>query len=437
MIIYIGNSILGLMYLIPQFLKDKSFPVAYKLLAVSLFLGALLPEYLTVIIPFVVFVFCVTRKNTERISLKGDKFLIIMSVYAVYLAVTAFWAKVPKASVMMGIIWIGATVCAMTIISLCDTREKIENIMLCLVGTAAANSIIAIIQMCFMAVGRSDLFPNPLYQKLDEFVYGLVNYDFFFEEVRDRVAACFENPLIFATFLVMVFPIAAYCCFYTATKKRRAFSIICSLLIFFGILFTFLRGAAVAIIVSFMVLSFAGKKPAKFMSGLAAAASLIIMVTIFERRGVAASQDLSTNYRIGLWGCTFGLIKGNFLFGVGAGYNNVTGYLFENGLEFSHSHNLFIEVLAEGGIIGLGLFGVLLSVVAYDFFKLCRMTGWYRSYGIAFLSSLSGFTVMSLFDNTLCTPKQILCFSVLAGFMQAALRIKTKTSGDRKNEGTT
>ena len=190
------------MYLIPQFLKDKSFPVAYKLLAVSLFLGALLPEYLTVIIPFVVFVFYVTRKNTERISLKGDKFLIVMSVYAVYLAVTAFWAKVPKASVMMGIIWIGATVCAMTIISLCDTREKIENIMLCLVGTAAANSIIAIIQMCFMAVGRSDLFPNPLYQKLDEFVYGLVNYDFFFEEVRDRVAACFENPLIFATFLV-------------------------------------------------------------------------------------------------------------------------------------------------------------------------------------------------------------------------------------------
>ena len=407
------------MYLIPQFLKDKSFPVAYKLLAVSLFLGTLLPEYLTVIIPFVVFVFCVTRKNTERISLKGDKFLIIMSVYAVYLAVTAFWANVPKASVMMGIIWIGATVYAMTIISLCDTREKIENIMLCLVGTAAANSIIAIIQMCFMAVGRSDLFPNPLYQKLDELVYGLLSYDFFFEEVRDRVAACFENPLIFATFLVMVFPMAAYCCFYTATKKRRAFSIICSLLIFFGILFTFLRGAAVAIIVSFMVLSFAGKKPAKFMSG------------------VAASQDLSTNYRIGLWGCTFGLIKDNFLLGVGAGYNNVTGYLFENGLEFSHSHNLFIEVLAEGGIIGLGLFGVLLSVMAYDFVKLCRLTGWYRSYGIAFLSSLSGFAVMSLFDNTLCTPKQILCFAVLAGCMQAALRIKTKTSGDRKNEGTT
>lgn len=110
---------------------------------------------------------------------------------------------------------------------------------------------------------------------------------------------------------------------------------------------------------------------------------------------------------------------------------------FENGLEFSHSHNLFIEVLAEGGIIGLGLFGVLLSVMAYDFVKLCRMTGWYRSYGIAFLSSLSGFAVMSLFDNTLCTPKQILCFAVLAGCMQAALRIKTKTSGDRKNEGTT
>lgn len=420
------------MRLIPQFLKDKSFPVTYKILAVSLLLGSLLPEYLTVIIPFVIFASCIIRKKPQRLSVGADKFLIAMSVYAVYLAVTAFWAKVPKASATMGFVWICAAICAMTVISLCDTREKIENIMLCLVGSAAANSVIGIVQMCFMAIGRSDLFPNPLYQKADEFVYGLINYEYFVEEVQDRVAACFENPLIFATFLVMVFPIAAYCCFYTATKKRRVFSIISSLLIFFGILFTFLRGAAVAIIVSFMVLSFAGKKPAKFMSGVAAASSLIILITIFERRGVSASQDLSTNYRIGLWGCTFGLIKDNFLLGVGAGYNNVTGYLFENGLRFSHSHNLFIEVLAEGGIIGLGLFAILLLIIVCDFVKLCRMSGWHRSYGIAFLSSFLGFAVMSMFDNTLCTPKQILCFAVLAGCMQAVIRIKTKNTGESK-----
>ncbi len=420
------------MRLIPQFLKDKNFPVTYKILAVSLLLGSLLPEYLTVIIPFVILASCIIRKKPQRLSVGADKFLIAMSVYAVYLAVTAFWAKVPKASATMGFVWICAAICAMTVISLCDTREKIENIMLCLVGSAAANSVIGIVQMCFMAIGRSDLFPNPLYQKADKFVYGLINYEYFVEEVRDRVAACFENPLIFATFLVMVFPIAAYCCFYTATKKRRVFSIISSLLIFFGILFTFLRGAAVAIIVSFMVLSFAGKKPAKFMSGVAAASSLIILITIFERRGVSASQDLSTNYRIGLWGCTFGLIKNNFLLGVGAGYNNVTGYLFENGLRFSHSHNLFIEVLAEGGIIGLGLFAILLLIIVCDFVKLCRMSGWHRSYGIAFLSSFLSFAVMSMFDNTLCTPKQILCFAVLAGCMQAVIRIKTKNTGESK-----
>lgn len=420
------------MRLIPQFLKEKNFPVTYKILAVSLLLGSLLPEYLTVIIPFVILASCIIRKKPQRLSVGADKFLIAMSVYAVYLAVTAFWAKVPKASATMGFVWICAAICAMTVISLCDTREKIENIMLCLVGSAAANSVTGIVQMCFMAIGRSDLFPNPLYQKADEFVYGLINYEYFVEEVQDRVAACFENPLIFATFLVMVFPIAAYCCFYTATKKRRVFSIISSLLIFFGILFTFLRGAAVAIIVSFMVLSFAGKKPAKFMSGVAAASSLIILITIFERRGVSASQDLSTNYRIGLWGCTFGLIKDNFILGVGAGYNNVTGYLFENGLRFSHSHNLFIEVLAEGGIIGLGLFAILLLIIVCDFVKLCRMSGWHRSYGIAFLSSFLGFAVMSMFDNTLCTPKQILCFAVLAGCMQAVIRIKTKNTGESK-----
>ncbi len=412
--------------MIPQYIKSDRFPFAYKLLTVALFVGALLPEYLALIVPLAVFVSCVVGNKPAPLNIKTDRIPLAMSVYAVYLALTAFWSASSGGSVYNGFVWICAALCVMIVVTLADTREKIENILLCLVGTAAANSVVGIIQMSFMAVGKSELFPNPLYSKLDAFVYELFKYDYFVEEVRDRVAACFENPLIFATFLVMIFPVAAYFCFYGATKKRRIYSVVCSGLIFFGLLFTFLRGAAIAIIVSFMVLSFAGKKPAKFMSGAATVSSLIIFITIFERRGVSASQDLSTNYRIELWKSTFGLIKENLLFGVGASSVNVKNYLFSNGMEFSHSHNLFIEILAEGGIIGFAIFAVLCCVFIADFINLCKMNGWHRSYAIALLSSFSGFAVMSMFDHTLCTPKQIFCFAVLAGCLQAIKRISVK-----------
>ena len=303
-----------------------------------------------------------------------------------------------------------------------DSRDRLENIMLCFVGSAALNSIVAIIQMIFMAIGKSQYFPSPIYEKADTVIYNLMRYNVFFENTIDRTSGCFNSPLVLSTFLVMAFPLAAFCSFYATTKKRRTLSLVAGIFIFFGIMFTFLRGAAVAVVLSFMMLSFAGKKPAKFMSGAALVTAVILLAVLFERRGVAASDDLSTNYRFELWRICFKAFKENALLGLGAGSGNVNEYLLSKSIEFSNAHNLFVEVVTEGGIIGAVIFTAFISVIITDVLYLCRSHGWYKRYAIAFLSSLVGFLSMSIFESTLSTVKVILYFAVLLGCVAAIKR---------------
>lgn len=404
-----------------NYLKEKHYSVYYKLLTIAVLFGSLLPEYLALVSVIVLAIYFLMEKK-QRDAITAGRTAKVMAVYIIYMFLSAIWAQVKLASIASGVTWTCALLVFLLVASMSDSRDRLENIMLCFVGSAALNSIVAIIQMAFMAIGKSQYFPSPIYEKADTVIYNLMRYNVFFEDTIDRTSGCFNSPLVLATFLVMAFPLAAFCSFYATTKKRRTLSLVAGVFIFFGIMFTFLRGAAVAVVLSFMMLSFAGKKPAKFMSGAALVTAVILLAVLFERRGVATSDDLSTNYRFELWKICFKAFKENALLGLGAGSGNVNEYLLSKSIEFSHAHNLFVEVVTEGGIIGTVIFTAFVAVIITDVLYLCRSHGWYKRYAIAFVSSLVGFLSMSIFESTLSTVKEILYFAVLLGCIAAIKR---------------
>lgn len=418
-----------------EYLKEKNYTVYYKLLTIAVLFGSLLPEYIALISVIVLAIYFLSEKN-QRNAITTGRTSRTMAVYIVFMFISTIWAQVKLSSIASGTAWACALIVFLLVASMSDTRDRLENIMLCFVGSAALNSIIAIVQMSFMAIGKSQYFPSPIYEKADTLLFNLMRYNAFFEDTVDRASGCFNSPLVLATFLVMAFPLAAFCYFYAKNKKRRTLSLIAGIIIFFGIMFTFLRGAAVAVVLSFMMLSFAGKKPAKFMSAAALCASVILLAVLFERRGVSTSEDISTNYRFQLWKVCFESVKDNFLLGLGAGSGNVNEFLLSKGVEFSNAHNLLIEVIVEGGIIGALIFTGFVAVIISDVVFLCRSHGWYRKYAIAFSSSLVGFTAMSLFESTLSTVKVILYFAVILGCIGAVKRAcrKNKEKLARKEQ---
>ena len=411
--------------MIPQFMKSKEYSAFYKLLAVGILLLSLVPEIFALVLSVILFLSFLfyQKQHTESISLGFNGIFLIS--FDFFMLITMIWSRVMVNTAYTFIMWLCAFAVYIIILNLCDTRQKIENIMLCFVGSAGACSAVAILQMFFMAIGQSRFCPSPLYTRFDSFFSRITGYPIFVEAAPDRVSGTFQTPLALSTFLVMAFPLAIFLCFYGKTVKRKRFAIVVSVLIFFGIMFTFLKGTVVAVILSLMTLSFAGKKPAKIMSGVAAASSVTILLVIYLRRGITAAGDISTANRVLLWRTCFSIIAQNPL-GVGAGSDNVRTLLFENNLYLVSAHNLFIEILMETGFVGFLLFIIMSAISIRNIFNLYDCGGWYRRYATAFAASLIGFAAMSFFEHTLCFPTEMLYFAMLLALVDATKNIAIK-----------
>lgn len=417
--------------MIPQYFREKSFSAYYKLVTLAVLLISLLPELLAVGSVIVLFLVYLIDNFVHSHTIRMGKTGIVLSLYTLLCLCSITWAKIKIDTAHCAFVWLCSVAVYLIIFNLSDTKEKIENIVLCFVGSAAANSFIGIVQMSFMAVGKPEIVPSPLYGKIDRWFSQLANYPQFSEAAADRVSGCFSNPLALSAFLVLAFPLAVFGCYYSATRKRKIFSVLSALLIFFGLMFTFLRGTVVAVVLSLMMLSFAGKRPARLMSALAAGSSLVMLVVIFLRRGVTASQDISTNYRIELWkSCIKSAVANPF--GVGAGSENIRRLLFADSRYFESAHNLFIEVMLELGFIGLLLFAVAMIIVVRHLWRIYRCGGWYKRYAVAFSASLIGFFTMSMFEHTLCYPKEIIYFVIILGCVEATDKIARRNKRYKK-----
>ena len=82
--------------------------------------------------------------------------------------------------------------------------------------------------------------------------------------------------------------------------------------------------------------------------------------------------DTSTSYRVHMWQGTFNMLEDHFLGGIGIGVNVFSKVYPRYALaaieKAPHSHNLYLQILVETGIIGLFLFLVFLfAFVRHNF----------------------------------------------------------------------
>ena len=81
-------------------------------------------------------------------------------------------------------------------------------------------------------------------------------------------------------------------------------------------------------------------------------------------------------------------------------------------------------MIAEGGIIG-GIFVITIIVlIVKGIIAIFRENDKkYRDYGVLYTSSLIGFTVMSIFEFTLQSPKELMTMFFILGFIEATKRL--------------
>jgi O-antigen ligase len=249
-------------------------------------------------------------------------------------------------------------------------------------------------------------------------------------ELVYRVTGGFGGPNELGGFLVVLAPFAL--CGALISSRGRLLYLIALVLIIVGVYVSFSRGAWIGLAVA--PLFFLRLREALFAAPLLAAiVAFVAPGLLVERFATFSLQGPELATRIDIWRVAASVWRDHPFLGVGLGEfptayaeARVPGKLFLPATIFEpppHAHNLFLQQLAEGGILGLLAVLAILGVAIHLALRLRRHPErWVSVFGRAALASLVAFAIHNLFDVTIIGNTGIY-FLALLGLLSAVANI--------------
>lgn len=232
-----------------------------------------------------------------------------------------------------------------------------------------------------------------------------------FANLGTRVTSLFDNPNMLSIYLVIVFPFVLSAIASANSHKERLLYALCAFLIALCTLFTWSRGAWLGIIVATAVFLVVYNIKNIWLLALALLSmpiwTLLLPQSVISRAtSIGTFTDSSSVYRVYTWRGVFDMIRDHFFTGIGVGesaFSEVYPIYAYSGTEtVMHSHNLFIELVVQLGIVGLLVF----LAVLFLYFQKCfgavnqkKTDPKTRCVIVAGLSSIVGALTMGLTDH--------------------------------------
>lgn len=193
-----------------------------------------------------------------------------------------------------------------------------------------------------------------------------------FGAIKGRAIATLENPNMLGEYLVLIIPIAAGIILRRYGGMRKLSAMFCLGVMGLCLLCTWSRGAWLALILAMVLFLFMWHRRAVFLviAGIVSVPFLpmILPASIVSRfTSIGNMGDSSTSYRVYIWRAAINMIEDNFLSGIGIGegawYNIYPGYAYLGIEAAPHSHNLYLQIMLELGVVGLAVFVVFLFLL--------------------------------------------------------------------------
>lgn len=280
-------------------------------------------------------------------------------------------------------------------------------------------------------------------------LYGIAQYIFgwdtasawmdeeMFTDIKMRVYSTLENPNVLGEYILLVVPVCVGLIWERPKRLSKLIYAAVAGMMFATLILTFSRGCWIGFIITagVFVTFVCGK-----LWGLALIAlpfvPMVIPQSIINRfASVGDMTDSSTSYRVYIWFGTFGMLKDFWASGIGPGtraFQSVYPFYSYSGIVAPHSHNMFLQIFVESGIVGISIFLILL----FMFFK--KMIGGYQATSrkgsrlgamiVAIASGVVGFAVQGMFDNCFYNYRVFLIFWYVLALGIAAAYI----AGDEK-----
>ncbi len=312
------------------------------------------------------------------------------------------------------------------LVNLLRTEKWIKRCVFALVGSAALTAMIGIFEYVFGEQSSAWLDTS------------------LFSDIKLRVVSLFENPNVLATFIVMIFPFAlALRLLSTKSNEKWLLFIVCLSMIVCTV-FTWSRGAWLAMIIGLLVFYIIYSKRSLRIFGAILVVIPILPIVIPNNvlnrfLSITNLLDSSISYRIYTWKGTVNMI-GDYLFG-GVGFGNEAfqqvypNYAYAGMESAEHSHSLFLQILATTGIFGL----IVLCIVLFLNFQKCfeyikapenRAS---RIYVSAVVSAMVSVLIMGVFDYVWYNFRVFYIFWIILAIGCAFVRVGNREAERKRS----
>ena len=330
-------------------------------------------------------------------------------------------------------------VCLMAVyfltVLLVRTRELLQRLQVAFVTSGVIVSLAGFYQL---------LTGNLEAETLDAEVFG---------GISGRITSTFGNANMAGVFLVMVFPFAMALLFGGRTAGLKAYGFFACLMMGGCTLLTWSRGAWLGLIfaaVVFVALYSHTIIPLLIPAGALSLTLLwdklggsgLFLNLISRFTSIFTVGDTSSAYRLSIWKGTLGIIKDNWLTGIGVGsdaFARVYIKFAESGAEYAmHSHNMFLQITAELGVPALAVFLVCVFLCVQSSLEVVRFGGpratGERSVCVAAVAALSGALLQGFTDHIWFNYRVFFTFWFVLATARVAATVGRKYGSSRFEE---
>ena len=276
-------------------------------------------------------------------------------------------------------------------------------------------------------------------------IYGIAQYVFgwdtqnawideeMFENATMRAYSTMGNPNVLGEYLLLLIPLCMFLFIKSSAKTlQKWFWLVAAGAGTLCMVLTQSRGCWIGLFLAAAIfVTFYNGKLWGLLPFLLLALPFVLPQTMIDRfLSVGNLEDSSTSYRVFIWLGTISMLRDFWIGGIGMGegaFRTVYPFYSYNSIIAPHSHNLYLQLLVEGGISALIIF--LVTIIIYikktsEIFSGRGKESIDGVFALATVSAVCGFLVQSMFDYTFYNYRMMSMFFIMLALSSCLFNFK-------------
>jgi putative inorganic carbon (HCO3(-)) transporter len=348
---------------------------------------------------------------------------LYLFIFAVVLVFSAVFSATPQSSLKTGVVWLLYLALYPVIVNTIKDKRILYLLLILLVVSATLQSLYGIYQYSFgLFIDNEGWADSEL-----------------FADIKTRVIGTLDNPNILAQYLELIIPLGLALFWTTRDWARKMFFITCTMIMILCMLLTYSRAGWIALVLSVLVFGLLRDRKVLLLGVLGLFVAVYFLPSSFMNRlsSIGNLGESSTMYRTFIWKSALYMLKDFWFSGVGLGTNAFSAvynqFYMREGVFAFHTHNLYLQLWIETGILGLLSF---LTVVFVNIKHALSALLQSRSIVIkailaSLLAGLSGFLFHGLLEHSFYNLRILLLFWILLAFIMS-ISSMVVAAGDEK-----